>query len=708
MGHKLVIGADINNPECQIEDGDIVGMNGITAVDLVGSELSIDTLTASVDFYGGDTSYQLIVPKYSDIAISTDGYAIASNQVYANPRNLNYGTLVRYFRDGTLACKMYLSDVKRMAKNRYWLHCVSPVGLLEGQMHYGGIYHGESFASVASEIIGNSVPFSMAEEVRNIKVYGWLPYGTKRSNLHQLLFATGVMIGRNAAGDMEFRFISNKDVKDIPKKRIYYDGSVEYPALVSAVDVTEHSFFALSTDETVTVYDNTDGSETADNTFLAFPNGPLHSLSTTGSLVIHSSGVNWAVVTGTGILTGKKFTHSTRILRKQAPGRDTQRENVKKVAEAYLVNATNSDNVASRVLAYFSSHKTVTASIVEDGERPGDMITGYDPYDEPISGIIASMQSNVSSNIKSECKIITDYSPIWQGNNYTKYTILTGSGVWTIPAEILAKPRPILQAVIIGAGDGGFAGADGEPGANGVYQSYDYTPAAPPGGKGGAAGGPGTPGKVLTVTIDCTGLTAINYACGVGGASNARGGASVFGAYSSDSGVTPQNGIANIFSGEIYATKNVPGVDGGRGREANDYDFPGEPTVYGWKPGEDGQSDRSEGHAPGAATAVWVGVGGHGGGAAYGSNGQNGGDGSGRGDSGYGGAGGAGANGANGANATVLGGAGAGGNGGGGGGSGGNAYSYRGQAYARGGAGGPGGKGGAGGNGGPGGILIYY
>lgn len=707
MDYKIIIGPNADNPICRFEESDIQDINIISAVDVVGSELSIDNLISTVDFPYGDTAYQLIAPKYMDMAVSSDGYAIASNLIYTNPRKLNYGELVRYYQNGALAYKMYLSDVERVSKNKYKLHCMSAVGLLDSQMHYGGLYRGAAFQDVAAEIIGGAVAFTMENEVRNIRVYGWLPYSTKRANLHQLLFSAGVMIGRNAAGDMEFRFISNKSMREIPKSRIYYGGRIEYPALVSAVDVTEHSFFALSTDETTVVYDNTDGSETANHTFLAFPYAPLHSLSTTGSLVINASGVNWAIVTGTGILTGKRCTHSTRIMRKQASGGVIQRENVKKVTDAYLVNAANSENVAARVLAYFSSHKTVTASIVEDGERPGDIITGYDPYDEPISGIIASMQSNVSSNIKSECKIITDYSPIWHGNNYTKYTILTGSGVWTIPAEILAKPLPVIQVTLIGGGSGGYRGGNGENGSAGVYQDYNTSP-SPLGGKGGAAGGPGTPGKVLVVTINCAGLTAINFVCGTGGQSDAPGGDTIFGAYSSDSGVTPQNGIANIFSGEIYATKNVPGVDGGRGREANDYDFPGEPTVYGWKPGEDGQSDRSEGHAPGAATAVWVGVGGHGGGAAYGANGQNGGDGSGRGDSGYGGAGGAGANGANGANATVLGGAGAGGNGGGGGGSGGNAYSYRGQAYARGGAGGPGGKGGAGGNGGPGGILIYY
>lgn len=702
MEHRIAIGPDFDHPLCEFFTKDIYSLSSTNGVDVVGDELTIDQLISQVDYPWGENVVEVIAPSDYDRVISSDGYVIATNRVLTNPRLLPYGTIVRYFRDGILNTKMYVESVFRMANNIYRINMMSAVGLLDTQKHYGNIYRGATFENVVAEIIDGAVEYSMDDDVRYLQVYGWLPYDTKRANLHQLLFANGIMIAKDENGDIRFKFISNKESISIPKERIYQGGQVDYPAFASAVDVTEHSFFALPTDQVVTVYDNTDGSETADHTFIAFRDAPLHDLETTGTLVIEDSGVNWAIVTGTGILTGKQYTHSTRVMRLVAENASDQRENVVTLADGYLVNVTNSDNVARRLLAYYNSSKTAVITILDKGEKCGDLITGYDPYNEAISGFISSKRSIMSSMVvKSECEIITDYVPTGQGSNYTKAVVLTGNGTWEIPPEVFEKEHPLIQVTVISGGHGGHKGEDGEYKPSTFIGPNKET-------EGGEGGDPGPGGRVITVTIDCTGKTAFNYTCGEGGESEQSGTDTVFDEYSSGGGVPSPYGVANIFTGEVYGTTGAEkGVKGGRGTG----DQFGPTVTYrgqSWSPGGPGKSISGSDKEGTRVSAT----GGRGGGAAVGANGGVGGDGDFYDEPdgtifATGGQGGQGADGANGDDAIVLGGGGNGGHGGGGGGHGGPATGSTSNRTSYGSSGTPG-KGGLGGKGGPGVILIYY
>lgn len=699
MKNKVLIGTDKTSPLFSFEGDNFRSISSNTTVNIVGTNLSIDQLQCTVD-YPADGIIDYVVGLLDvDVIISSDGYMFTIGEQHGDLREVPYGTTLYYERNDVLRHKMYVKNIERVGKNTFKITSISAIGLLDTQKHYGGMYNGEKFSKILTEIIGSTIPYSVDDNIKNMPIYGWLPYASKRENLHQLLFATGVSITKDSNGDIKFVFLDVSKKVNIPAKRIYHSGNIAYPAFSSAVDVTEHSFFSTPADETVVVYDNTDGSETANHTFVAFRDGPIHDLQVSGSLVINESGVNYAIVSGTGKLSGRKYTHSTRIMHLEADGGNDQRENVATVANAYLVTVLNSSNVAKRVLDYYSSRKTVTMSIIQGLEKAGDCISGVDPYNEHIDGFIESMDMVVSSFVKANCRVITGYYPSGQGNNYTKAIILTGSGTWNIPADVFSKDKPIIQATIIQGGHGGYPGEDGTAGTNGSTFTGQYgTPGV--GGKGGLRG---SAGKAITVTIDCTGLTQFSYNCGLGGESGQPGGETTFGQYSSSNGSIPPYGISNIFTGELYATPgDADGVDGGAGSgdkgEGPSVTYQGQT----WHPGAIGESV-----SRGGARAD----GGFGGGAAVGSDGGDGEDGSveheGKWYYAHGGTGGNGAPGGQGVAGTKYGQGGSGGHGGGGAGIGGY---YKGTnmidhySFASNGNGGPGGLGGIGG---PGVIIIY-
>ena len=680
------------------DDNSLRSVSIVTAMDVVGTNLSVDKMTPVVEYPFSEESVELIAPNDYNAVWTSDGYLLATNRVFINLQKLLYGTQIRYYKGERLEQKMYLKNVDRITKNGFKLNSMSAIGLLDTQKHRGGIYTGQTFQEVLAEIIAGAINYTVSDDVKDIQVYGWLPYTTKRKNLHQLLFACGVACGKDETGDPAFRFISSSSPKEIPDRRFYSGGSVDFSSPASAVDITEHSFFALDTDEVATVYDNTDGSETADHTFLDFgKDAPLHDLETTGTLVINESGVNWAIVTGTGKLTGKRYTHSARVMRRYADDVSGQEENVASVSDCTLVTVANSINVATRVLSYYNSKKTVAASIVLDGEKAGDFIQGNDPYDDPIVGFISSMETVVSAKNKANCKIITGYIPGGAGNNYTRSRILTGKGKIDLVELVKDKEDKHIQITLLGGGHGGGSGQDGESGGRASASSH---------GSAGAGGEPGTPGAggdVFTVTMDLTGYDSyvVDFSCGEGGESDEHGGATTLGEFSSADGAPSSNGITDIFTGAIYGQRGKAGVAGAKGSGSDGFgpNLTYEGVTY--HPGESGRS--VDGAVTGAA------YGGRGGGAAAGADGEAGGDGSTEKNNGNGfndgGTGGRGGHPPQRAAATGFGQGGDAGNGGGGGGGGGAATGP--EQYSWPGGGGPGGKGGLGAKGGPGLIMIY-
>lgn len=677
---------------------DMDELSGVLAVDLVGDELTVDTLTPVVNV--DPDAIEFIAPADYDRAVSSDGLVLATNWAETrNPLTLEHGAIVRAYKNGALFNKGYFDDAEQIGPDMYQINVVSPVGMLLKRPHHGGIYTGESFTQVCADIVGDAFPFTVSDDVADMAIYGWLPYAdSARDNLHQLLFACGVSMLRDAFGDVVFSFLFDSAAGTLEDATIYRDnGSIKHSAPATQVSVTEHTFEALASDERVTVFDNTDGSGVADHRLVTFKDAPIHHLESNG-LTIHEQGVNYAIVSGTGTLTGQKYTHITQVVTasNDAPG---QTPNVVPVTDMTLVSIVNSENVAKRVLAYYTSQRTIKAGLVFNAEQCGRKYAFNDPWGSPVTAFLASMTLTMSNIIKAECELIAGYAPTGQGNNFSHVVVLTGKGSWKVPPGV-----DTAKAVLISGGEGGYSGGDGQPGSRASSSSYGN------GGDGGVPGTPGRGGRVLSVTIDVSKLDTIDFSCGEGGDGGIStgteptpgqlGGDTVFGDYSTADGQISVAGVVNLFTGEVFGLGGEDGIAGlaGGGPSESPESLTFEGVTY---PG--GRKGKNvSGYVTGVACGGW------GGGPAAGAAGADGDDGSTQSNNGNGfndgGTGGRGGSPVPRAAATVPGQGGDAGHGGGGGGgaaTGPENYSWAGN-------GGSGGKGGQGGKGGPGCIILYF
>ena len=776
LPNDIYIG-DVEEPLYHFTNAQLTGdsLEGVFALDVIGNELSIDTFSIVVRWTEDDTYDGFETSDGDDfILANNDELTVLINETISPSlkdflKELPYGTPIWWYVDSEFYCKGYLKSVDRVTKNGFKLTCTSGAGLLETIMHTGNLYQAAAITDVLASIIGGAFSYTVSNAVQTSRVYGRLPYDTCRSNLHRLLFATGAALMK---GDEDTDYVIDylsEDITDVPASRVSIQGSVEYQLPSNRVEITEHAFFYLSTSPTDTLFDNR--SETpADGLTIIF-DSPVYvsSLATTGTLTISESGVNYAVVSGLGTLTGQYYVHTTQIdVLENRPNNEPIR--VRRVTENELVTALNAKNVARRVLSYYQSAKNVKAKILLDGEQCGNLIRMTDAFGDITQAYLAKMDTLVTTVVGAQCQLVEGYQPGNNGNNFLHREAITVSGTWTVPLDIDVDEdgyAPVRIALIGGGngGSGGYDGAEGaykykgtsifDPGEPGgevsrefvpIIEDYNYmayygyanqeqrTPA------GGAAGSPGTQGKVYVIERKVQPGEVITFTIGAGGAGGARNGgigsagtatsvsSTNIGSASSADGLVTQ-GYFDPFNGDVLATAGQAGYAGGNGGRTDTVNFYGNQggnglaggSVAGYAGGNGGTGMKRV--LDSYETEISKVSGGGGGGAAYGANGSAGGSavfvaGHWVGDVYYGdrmtsGGGG------NGANAVAFpkptyGCGGGAGNGGGGGGNCGGVAGYGGTGYPSGNSveykhvGGAGGRGSAGGAGGDGIGIIYY
>lgn len=545
-------------------DAEIISANAFFVQSMAGSELQYDTLDATLDM----SAYLPLVlaPTDADALADSDGSLLSvypwTRFLVHDPSAYAFGTAVLAYHDNKLLGKFYMQSCNRISKFLWSITAISPIGLLDRSMHYGGVYSsGETMETVLAGVIGNTIPYTLNPALANQRVRGWLPVASRRENLHQLLFAIGACVRKDENGDIYITYLeqlSASSVAEIPDSRIYTGGSVEYPDKATSVVVYEHAFIQTSTDETATLYEgDITGTEMTSPAGAALTGGlivfdePHYALSVTGSTILES-GQNYAILSaGTGIiLTGKPYTHTMRQVTRGAAG-SGDAENLVTIEDATLVTLLNSDAVADRLYSYYHAANQVTMDIVVEDEKAGDGVSFSDPFDDDAAGYISEMSIDMSGILKAASHVVTGYTPT-TGNKYNDVDVLTGSATWTVPADVTS-----VRVVLIGGGYAGGAGGSGSSGTRGTRNNYGR------GGEGGAAGAAGAGGKILTIDLEVTPGDTLTFSIGAAGAATSVTYRGV--TYSSANGQSSSSGYTDLINAKLFAMPGNPGYAGGKG-----------------------------------------------------------------------------------------------------------------------------------------------
>ena len=547
---------------------------------------------------------------------------------------------LRFLRGGNPRSVWYAQRVEQIAPALFRVSATSSLGRLAQMSHRGGLYTGQPASDVIDSICG-SIPHRVSSTYAARPIYGWLPYvspsgeasaqtGSAKDNLLQVLFALGAFLRADEDGALVIGELAATSQSVIGPDRIYANGAwVEHEEPVTAVTVLEHQWTPGT--DTVTLFD---GTATAGQVVIF--DEPMGSLAATGITIIES-GANFAVLgAGTGRVTGIPYLHQTREVSQTLAAAEIP--NTVRVEDATLVSAVNSTEVVARLAAYHSHKTWICCDAQIETEAAGDRVSIFDPFakiqkDATLQQIYNLQASTV---LRGSLRALVGFKPPAPDDAEQVTELLTGSGTWTVPAGVTE-----ISAVLIGGGQGGSRGADGESRMPSVSTGYNtdggryfrrglrHTSNRNP-GAGGAAGNAGTGGLIRRVSLQVAAGDVIRYACGAGGAASAavggtgeEGEATTFGVYSSAAGELMPSGVYEPLSGQVYGAAGIVGVKGndGTGYPGSDLVEP-EPIAAGggiWTNGDrvDDTISQEAGSFFATVTA------GYGGGAAYGANGGN-------------------------------------------------------------------------------------
>lgn len=554
-------------------DRQIRATQAASSASLDGRSVEVDTAALTVKT--GSEIYGLVTSEGYPLYTS-DGYRLCVSEGYALTQ-WSQAQPIDFLRGGSQYARWYPRALRQLGGDFYTLSATSPLGLLTQTEHRGGVYAGREAGGLIREICGD-VPVCVSPVFEQVPLYGWLPYvspsglknalkGSAKDNLLRVLFALNAMLRADAEGVLRVENLSAGVSSVIGRDRIYKTGfSVLDETPVTSLTLLEHQYTPGAGTETTTLFEGT----TEDGQVIPFRD-PMSALEATGFSVLEN-GANYAIVSaGTGTLTGTPYIHTTREVTRPVSESDT--ENIVRIEDATLVGITNSADVADRMAEYYKHRKRINVDATVEFERPGDVISVFDPVARLMREACIEKISplNVSHTMKGKLTAVVGFTP-WQTMPFRDMReLITESGTWTAPAGLL--PGTTVTAYLISGGDGG---ADGDPGEDGEGFSGTqrfprgttgtYQFGAGSGGEGGAGGAPGNGGRILRISLTADPLQNFAVMIGEGGAANGGlGKATTFGAYTSADGAPVATGLIDPITNDVYARAGKSGLAGANG-----------------------------------------------------------------------------------------------------------------------------------------------
>ena len=292
-------------------------------------------------------------PSGRSLFINSAGFTINTKDPLAyifmkrQPLHIKYG--------GEHIGTYYIDKSKRYADRRYAIEAVDKIGVLDSSGDFpGGIYSNIPLENLLTEITGGLFELEIEEDLKNIVISGWLPICRRRAALAQISVAYGVIFDTSRSNVIAVRNINNlnNSLYNIEKSRVYQSNSIESEFPCTAIELTEHNYIAGTASKEL-FRDNFTGERT-----IKFSE-PVSNLSVTNGNII-DSGENYAVISSVNpnsicTLSGRPYIdNQSRIIIETGEVIEGTQERVEIIEDCYLVNKSNSREVAERLYLYYS------------------------------------------------------------------------------------------------------------------------------------------------------------------------------------------------------------------------------------------------------------------------------------------------------------------------------------------------------------------
>jgi len=288
---------------------------------------------------------------------------------------------------GELVAQHYINKAQN-----YSFSNIDIIGVLDTMGDYlGGVYTGNiSAGELISDIVGGVAEIEIENGLRDIPIHGWLPIKKRRDALAMVQFAIGAIIDTSRSDKIHVFSLTNTVPIGIPVPRTYHAPTTEFEFPYTGVELIEYRL-QKNQEEKKLFEEETDGSRITVN----FRNPVWAGRIINGTLIENHP--NYVVFEGTqGQITsvmGREYGLLQVSVMKNNPLITTiTEEKIYSVNNQYLVHQDNSSEILDRLYNYYLKPRTVSGSIVLDGEKPGDNIMLNLAHGQPRSGRLEQVE----------------------------------------------------------------------------------------------------------------------------------------------------------------------------------------------------------------------------------------------------------------------------------------------------------------------------
>lgn len=340
------------------EGENLMSANILEELDLLSSEVSINTLDFTV--YSEEDEFNIINPTgFYSLLQERQAFKVKEVLLKQN-KEIDMGTF-------------YLDTWKNKNNKIMEFKAIDLIGVIDKTDFNGGIYNNISFENLVKEIMKSAKVdednFEIQENLKQIKLTGYIPICSHRKALQQIVFAIGAVIDCSRSNKIRiYTIIDREDNNTIEQTNIFKGTkTIEQNDIITAVALTTHNYVKNSENEEL--YKGT--LNVGDNKVL-FDN-PVCDITCNGG-TIKEYNCNYAIINCTTeqeiIINGHKYIDNAQIISVEIENLGaSSKANTLKIETAYFINKNNAKTIAQKVLDYYRDTYTTGFDFILQGEE---------------------------------------------------------------------------------------------------------------------------------------------------------------------------------------------------------------------------------------------------------------------------------------------------------------------------------------------------
>ncbi len=423
-------------------DKSIISAELFEETDITCNTLAIDTFDFTL--YSEDDDFNILNPQgiYDKLQSDQPIKVYETIETYDDGNNLIESTMLYI---GTF----YLKEWSSKANNEISFSCTDAIGLLDKNKFIDGRFYSGDTPSISTvEAIITSImnsagitEYEIADNLKSITLYGYLPIMTHREALHQILFAIGAVASCSRSDKIEIYVPPDTISKTIEETNHLQGDEVKLQPYVSSIQLGIND---LEVKPNIEIYNDhvTVGTHRiilSNPIFVNSSSPAINSGSTCTATIV--SGVhdhfNYFDVNvtsaGTLIINGYPQERYSVNYKKTSEISSGETEKTLEIPDNLFINGYNDnvDSTAERLLEYYSFRNSATCNIICTDETPGQWILIKSQYGDMIKANILNMKTDLSKGFLSTVTLVC-YSALSRYN----YTYYAGSNSSTSVSEL--------------------------------------------------------------------------------------------------------------------------------------------------------------------------------------------------------------------------------------------------------------------------------